>query len=217
MFFKELFESPDDDLTKDGYMSHLDKEQAKQTRARIKKDETQPSAYSMLRNWIERNDASGDSELILYALVKHLESSDPRLVEKIIEFIKGSEGMDESDTGVLEDFGVGNIGFLQKGGPHGYPLDQDPDYLDRKDVKAKPSRYPPYRTLTQKEIEAKSGPVKQATQAELKAIQQQMDSGVKVGSDPDIKITGDPKTPKTSNLPWNIIKRILQKKFRIRL
>ena len=94
MFFKELFESPDDDLTKDGYMSHLDKEQAKLTRARVKKDETKPSASAMLRNWVERNNASGEADQILYALVKYLEKSDPGMVEKVLDFIKGSEGMD---------------------------------------------------------------------------------------------------------------------------
>tara|TARA_B100001179_G_C18496346_1_gene362263 strand:- start:472 stop:759 length:288 start_codon:yes stop_codon:yes gene_type:complete len=94
MFFKELFEDRNDDLTKDGYMSHLDKEQAKITRQRMKKDESKPSASAILRNWIERNNASGEGAQILYALVKHLESSDPRMVEKIIEFIKGSDGMD---------------------------------------------------------------------------------------------------------------------------
>ena len=92
MFLKELFEDRNDDLTKDGYMSHLDKEQAKATRA--KKDESKPSASAMLRNWVERNNASGEGDQILYALVKHLESSDPGMVEKIIDFIKGSEGMD---------------------------------------------------------------------------------------------------------------------------
>ena len=95
MFLKELVESPNDDLTKDGYMSHLDKEQAKITRQRMKKDESKPSASAMLRNWVERNNATADGAQILYALVKHLESSDPGMPEKIIEFIKGSEGMDE--------------------------------------------------------------------------------------------------------------------------
>jgi hypothetical protein len=96
MFFKELSEDHNDDLIKDGYMSHLDKEQAKQTRARarVKKDETHPSASAMLRNWVERNNASGEGTQILYALVKHLEKSDPGMSEKIITFIKGSEGMD---------------------------------------------------------------------------------------------------------------------------
>ena len=99
MFLKELFEDRNDDLTKDGYMSHLDKEQAKATRA--KKDESKPSASSMLRNWIERNNASSESDQILYALVRHLEKLDPSITEKILSFIEGSEGMDETtaDTG----------------------------------------------------------------------------------------------------------------------
>ena len=48
----------------------------------------------MLRNWVERNNASGEGDQILYALVKYLEKSDPGMVEKILDFIKGSEGMD---------------------------------------------------------------------------------------------------------------------------
>ena len=87
MFFKELFEDRNDVLTKDGYMSHLDKEQAKATRA--KKDESKPSASSMLRNWIERNNASSESDQILYALVRDLEKLDPSITEKILSFFVG--------------------------------------------------------------------------------------------------------------------------------
>ena len=94
MFLKELVESPNDDLTKDGYMSHLDKEQAKVTRQRMKKDESKPSASAILRHWVESNDATGEGAEILYAFVKYLEKSDPGMSEKIITFIKGSEGMD---------------------------------------------------------------------------------------------------------------------------
>lgn len=53
------------------------------------------SASSVIRDWIERNNASGDGDQILYALVKHLESSDPSITDKVIEFIENSEGMDE--------------------------------------------------------------------------------------------------------------------------
>ena len=54
------------------------------------------STADMLEDWITRNNASAESEPILYALIKHLEDTDPDLRAKVIQFINLSMGMDES-------------------------------------------------------------------------------------------------------------------------
>ena len=98
MFLKELFEDRNDDLTKVNWPPKTGEEAYQPGdvyKQRMRKEENKPSASSMLRNWVERNNASNDGDLILYALVKHLEKSDPGIAEKILDFIKGSEGMDE--------------------------------------------------------------------------------------------------------------------------
>jgi len=98
MFLKELVESPNDDLTKVNWppKSGEDAYQPGDVyKQRMKKDESKPtSVVPLLQNWVERNNASGEGDLILYALVKHLEKLDPSITEKILSFIKGSEGMD---------------------------------------------------------------------------------------------------------------------------
>lgn len=97
MFLKELFEDRNDDLTKVNWPPKSGEEAYQPGdvyKQRMKKDESKPSASAMLRNWVERNNASGEGDQILYALVKYLEKSDPGMVEKILDFIKGSEGMD---------------------------------------------------------------------------------------------------------------------------
>jgi hypothetical protein len=38
--------------------------------------------FLSIQYWIERNNASSEGDQILYALVKHLEKSDPGMVEK---------------------------------------------------------------------------------------------------------------------------------------
>ena len=67
-------------------------------KSKKKKVKEDSSASSVIRDWIERNNASREGDQILYALVKHLEKSDPTMHEKVTEFIKGSEGMDEGST-----------------------------------------------------------------------------------------------------------------------
>ena len=54
------------------------------------------STADMLEDWITRNNASAESEQILYALIKHLEDTDTNLRAKVIQFINLSMGMDES-------------------------------------------------------------------------------------------------------------------------
>ena len=100
MFLKELFEDRNDDLTKVNWppKSGEDAYQPGDVyKQRMKKDESKPtSVVPLLQNWVERNNATDEGAQILYALVKHLESSDPGIVEKVLNFIKDSEGMDES-------------------------------------------------------------------------------------------------------------------------
>ena len=69
------------------------------------------STAAMLEDWITRNNASTESEQILYALIKHLEDTDPDLRAKVIQFINLSMGMDESinedtDERLVQTFGA---------------------------------------------------------------------------------------------------------------
>ena len=129
MFLKELFEDRNDDLTKVNWPPKTG-EDAYQSgdvyKQRTRKDESKPtSVVPLLQNWVERNNATGEGAQILYALVKHLESSDPGIVEKVLNFIKGSEGMDEGLA--MEPRGkpyVGGVTDVEKDAGAGKPTNQ---------------------------------------------------------------------------------------------
>jgi hypothetical protein len=161
MFLKELFEDRNDDLTKVNWPPKTG-EDAYQSgdvyKQRTRKDESKPtSVVPLLQNWVERNNATGEGAQILYALVKHLESSDPGIVEKVLNFIKGSEGMDEdvSTDQAVKFMNTGKTrvgsGFHKKTEPGA--VHKQKDMSDSDIVKGRSSKFTPVQKSLNKQGE----------------------------------------------------------------